>query len=345
MKIKGVGLAAMMYGLGYGFGRPDFGSAEVELASDGTLTVWNGASELGQGLRTVLCQLAAEELGIRYEDTTIVSSDTAKTGDAGPVSASRSTYVQGNAVINAVRDLKGELSVLARELTGGRPGELEFAEGAVRVKGEPSWWMPLRRLAKEMHARGRRTRGYGRYDITTDDVDPETSQGDAYATFTWASQLALVEVDTETGQVSVLRLASATDTGRTINPAAAEGQIEGGALQGLGFALMEEASTTNGRMLNLGLAGYLIPTAADAPEIDVCFVEVPDPNGPLGAKGIGEPSTIPAAPAIFGAIANATSVRFYQTPVNPARLLSALGETSDAMQVKVDLTRLQYPAS
>jgi CO/xanthine dehydrogenase Mo-binding subunit len=325
MKLRGVGIGAMLYGIGYGFSRPDFSFAELEMAADASLTVWVGASELGQGLRTVLAQIAAEALAIPYEAVRIISSDTEKTPDSGGVSASRATTVHGNAVLEAAHDLRDSLSALAGELLDIDPQGLDYTAGRVIDTRGSGRWLSICDLAAEMHKRGRRVRGVGRYDNMTADVDPETSQGDAFATHAWASQLAEVEVDTETGFVRVLRLASATDAGKAINPILAEGQIEGGAVQGLGFALMEVMQLEQGVFKNASLTNYLIPTAADVPPIDPLIVEIPDPRGPFGAKGIGEPATIPTAPAILNAIADAIGKRLRQTPASPEYVLAALG--------------------
>jgi CO/xanthine dehydrogenase Mo-binding subunit len=194
-----------------------------------------------------------------------------------------------------------------------------------------------------MHKRGRRVRGSGYHNITTADVDPETSQGDAYATYAWASQLAEVEVDTETGHVTVLRLASATDAGKAINPKMVEGQIEGGAVQGLGFALMEEMIVEQGEFKNAKLSTYLIPTAADVPMIEPLIVEVYDSTGPYGAKGIAEPATIPTAPTIFNAIANAIGKRILITPASPERLLMLLEKLNLPEDAEISLDDIPYP--
>jgi len=317
MKLRGIGVGSMMYGLGYGFARPDFSTTDIELAPDGTVTIWNGASELGQGLQTLLCQLVAEELGIPYEDTFIITADTGRTPDAGPVSASRSTYVQGNSALKACRDLKKPMA-------------------------EPSRSISFTNLAGGMHQRGRRVRGSGYHSITTGDVDKETSQGDAYATYAWASQLAEVEVDTETGQVTVLRLASATDAGKAINPKMVEGQIEGGAVQGLGFALMEDMKIEQGEFKNAKLSTYLIPTAADVPMVEPLIVEVYDPTGPYGAKGVAEPATIPTAPTIFNAIANALGQRVRFTPATPEKMLKLLGKLEEKEE-QITIEDMPYP--
>ncbi len=343
MKRRGIGVSSMIYGLGYGFSRPDFASAEVEIASDGTVTVWSGASELGQGIRTTLCQIAAQELGVAYEDTRIISADTASTPDAGPVSASRSVYVQGRAVIEACADLKNQLAMLAAELLGVSPEEMVFMGDSFIPKGDPSRAVSIQKAAGESHARGKRFRGLGWVNNTTSDVDPQTSQGDAYSAYAWASQLAEVEVDTETGQVRVLRLASATDAGKAINPLIVEGQVQGGAVQGLGFALMENMVVENGIFKNADLTTYLIPTAADVPVIDSLLVEVPDPTGPYGAKGIGEPATIPTAPAIFNAIAHATGQRIRSTPASPENLLRLLGKIEVEKEDTLSFDDLPYP--
>jgi CO/xanthine dehydrogenase Mo-binding subunit len=326
MKVRGFGIGAMYYGLGYGFSRPDFASAEVEISSDGTVTLWSGASELGQGIRTALCQIAAHELGVAYEDTRIISADTASTPDSGPVSASRSVYIQGRAVIEACRDLKGQLTKLAADLLKTTTDQVEFAGSWFFDRNNPQVQFSIRQVADECHQRGHRFRGLGWVNNTTSDVDHETSQGDAYSAYAWASQLAEVEVDLDTGQVRVVRLISATDAGKVINPLAAEGQIEGGAMQGLGFAIMENMIVSNGEFKNANLTTYLIPTAADIPEMVPILVEVPDSTGPYGAKGIGEPATIPTAPAILNAIANAIGVRVNQPPATAEKILTLLGE-------------------
>lgn len=338
----GVGISTIMYGLGYGFSRPDFASAEVEMASDGSVTIWSGASELGQGIRTALCQIAAQELGVSYEETRIISADTSSTPDAGPVSASRSVYVQGRAVIEACNDLKTQLGILASELMKVSPQEINFADGVFYSTNIISQRISIAKVASESHKRGRRFRGLGWINNTTSDVDPENSQGDAYSAYAWASQLAEVEVDTETGAVRVVRLASATDAGKAINPMLVEGQVEGGAVQGMGFALLENMVVENGVFKNADFTTYLIPTAADVPLIDCLIVEIPDPTGPYGAKGIGEPATIPTSPAILNAVANAIGKRIYKTPASPEKILTLLGEIPDPDSA-IDLNQIPYP--
>lgn len=325
MKIKGYGIGSMMYGVGYGFARPDFGAAEVDISADGSITIWHGGSELGQGICTILCQFAAQELGIPYEDIRIINADTSSTPNTGPVSASRSTFVQGSAVIDACSKLKDQLKNLAAELLKVPKENLEILNERVIDHLRSEEEIKISDLAKEMHKRGLPTRFHGWYSNTTQDVDPETSQGNVFRQFAWASQIAEVEVDTDTGKVKVLTIASATDAGKAINPILVEGQIEGGAVQGVGYAIMEEMKVKNGEFQNASFSTYLIPTAVDAPRITPLIVEVPDPTGPYGAKGVGEPALIPTAPAILNAINNAIGVRIRNLPASPEKILTALG--------------------
>ncbi len=331
MKARGIGLGSMMYGIGYGFDRPDIGAAEIEVAEDGTVTLYSGGCEMGQGLATVLTQIAGECLGITPADVRVVLNDTASAPDAGPTSASRATYVQGNAVLKACADLRALMAATAAQMLGMASGELVFKAGRVYAEADPGRAVYFRNLAARCHQRGKRCVGHGWHDITTKDVDPETSQGDAYATYAWATQLAEVEVDTETGQVTVLRLASATDVGKAINPQMVEGQIEGGAATGIGYALFEDFLVDDrGVPLTTRFSNYLIPTALDVPDVEPLIVEVPEPTGPFGAKGVGEPATIPTAPAILNAIYDAVGIRFTHLPVRPEEVVAALSEVSDA---------------
>ena len=311
-----------MYGIGYGFDRPDIGSARVEVAEDGTATLYSGACEIGQGVATILCQITAEVLGIEYADVKAVLADTGSTPDSGPTTASRATYVQGNAVRKAAADVWAEMVEVASETLGCSVEELRSAEGQVFSEEDPRLTMSFKELAALCHQRGKRCTGHGWHDITTEDVDPKTSQGDAYSVYDWATQLAEIEVDTETGEVRVVRLASATDAGKAINPQNVEGQIEGGAVMGIGYALLEDyIIDPEGKPRTRRLSQYRVPTALDVPDVDSLIVEVPEPSGPFGAKGIAEPASIPTAPAILNAIYDAIGVRVTRLPVSPAEIL------------------------
>lgn len=344
MKIKGYGYGSMMYGVGYGFARPDFGAAEIEISADGSITIWHGGSELGQGLCTVLCQIASQELGIAYENIRIINADTGSTPNTGPVSASRSTFVQGAAVIDACKGLKEQMLTLAAEMMKIPKEDLTLTDERFinHVRSEDE--LHISDVAREMHKRGMPTRFHGWYSNTTEDVDAETSQGNAFRQYAWASQLAEVEVDLDTGVVRIISIVSATDAGKAINPMLVEGQIEGGALQGMGYAIMEEMKVKNGEFLNSSFSTYLIPTAADAPQIIPLIVEVPDPIGPYGVKGVGEPALIPTAPAILNAINHAIGIRIRNLPASPENILIARGTIppkADATTITTDM--IDYP--
>jgi CO/xanthine dehydrogenase Mo-binding subunit len=298
---------------------------------------------LGQGLRTVLCQIAAQEFGVSYDNVRIVSADTEKTPDSGPVSASRSTFVQGNAVLRACQNLKTDLQQFAGDLLNVPAEAIVFADGLVYAQPDTAHCISFNALAAQLHGRGLRCHGFGWQNNTTSDVDKATSQGDAYSSFAWATQLAEIELDTDTGVVRVLRLASATDVGKAINPRLVEGQIEGGAVQGLGFGLMETMQVEQGVFKNARFSTYIIPTAADVPPIDSIIVEVPDPKGPYGAKGMAEPATIPTAPAILNAIANACGKWLRKTPASPENVLRLLGVLPGDGKEVLSVDDIPYP--
>lgn len=324
MRKRGIGYASSLYGVGFGFSRPDTAGAYIEVGEDGSVTLFTGCADMGQGAGTVLAQIAAEELGIDYAQVRTVSADTGATPDAGPSTASRQTYVSGTAVKQAAADVKRSLLEVAGVLTGLDPGTLRLWAGGVYATDQEQPLLSLAEVALACHRMGKRFIGVGWADITTRDVDPETGQGNAYASYVYFTQVAEVEVDTETGEVQVLRVIAAHDVGRAINPQAVEGQIEGGCSMGLGYALTEEIPVVRGVMQTQSLAQYLVPTALDMPELVPLIVECPDPTGPFGAKGAGEPAAIPTAPAVLNAIYNAVGVRIRELPATPEKILSAL---------------------
>ncbi len=325
-KKRGIGIGSMYYGIGYGFSRADIGSATIEMAEDGTTTVYSGACDMGQGVTTIIAQVAAEGIGITPDMIRVVPADTGSTPDAGPTSGSRATFVQGVAVQKAAEDIREKILQMAAEMLQCPQEELRVRAGQIYRVGAEAPLITVAQIANEIHRRGGRCQSWGWHNNTTKDVDPETSQGDAYATYGWATQLAEVEVDTETGQVKVLRIVSATDAGKAINPIAVEGQIQGGAAMGMGYALYEEHILEKGITRTNSLAFYLVPTSMDVPEIECEIVEVPDPKGPFGAKGVAEPATIPTTPAILNAIYDAIGVRITETPATPERIYFAIQE-------------------
>jgi CO/xanthine dehydrogenase Mo-binding subunit len=311
---RGIGIGSMFYGLGYGFSRQDIGAATIEICEDGSVIVRSGEVDYGQGSDTIFAQIVAEELGVRYDEIQMITADTFTTPNAGPTSASRVTYVTGNAVLRASRALKGTLRSAAEKILGEK--DLVFVDEEIHSESHPDKKISFKKLSKECHNRGLQMVETAWHDNTTQDVNPETGQGDAYSAFAFATQLAEVEVDTETGKVDVLRIISATDAGKAINPSNVEGQIEGGAVMGIGYGLTEEIKTEGGYLKTKSLGEYMIPTSLDIPRIEPHIVEVPVSRGPYGAKGVGEPALIPTTPAILNAIADATGIRVTQLPAD-----------------------------
>jgi aldehyde oxidoreductase len=281
----------------------------IGLAADGTLTLYSGALDIGQGSNTIMTQIAADALGLPVAQFTLVTGDTDLTADAGKTSASRQTFVSGKAAENAGRDLRQKILRLAN---AGSDAALALDGATLRVSdGGNVRTLDLAKVGPLM--------GEGTFDPPTSPLDAD-GQGIPYATYAFAAQIAIVEVDIEFGTVKVLRIVAAHDVGKAINPTLVEGQIEGGIAQGLGLALMEEYLP--GRTENLH--DYLIPTIGDVPEVESILIEDREPLGPSGAKGIGEPALVPTAPAILGAIHHATGVRMHRVPVLPHRLREAI---------------------
>ena len=315
---RGVGLANMMYGIG-NTGVQNPSTARMEMNMNGELTLYTGAADLGQGSSTVLRQMAAEVLGQDPEDIMLVAADTRHTTNAGATSASRQTYISGNAVVDAATKLKNILLTEAAMIMHESREELILAGGRVQSRTNSENSVPFSRIARRAHRTGMPLAWQGFFDPRTTPLNPETGQGDPYAAYAFASHLAEIEVDTLTGEVHVIRVVAAHDVGRAINPQNVRGQIYSGVAMGMGYALMEEfiPGTTK------SLKDYHIPTAADMPIIIPIIVEVPEPTGPFGAKGVGEPALIPTAPAILNALSDALGVRISSLPANLERVLKA----------------------
>ena len=309
---RGAGIGCMWYGIGNtALSNPS--TMRITLAPDGTLTLLNGAVDIGQGSNTILTQIAADALGLPMSQFRLVMGDTDRTADAGKTSASRQAFISGKAAELAGLELRRKLF----DAAGAPDGE--WRDRRYRLALEGSKVVFRRDSITHRIALDGEIVGEGHFDPPTTKQDAN-GQGSPYATYAFAAQIAIVEVDLELGTTKVLRLYAAHDVGRAINPVQVEGQIHGGAMQGLGLALMEEY--VPGRTENLH--DYLIPTIGDLPEIECILVEDPEPLGPSGAKGVGEPGLIPTAPAILGAIHHATGVRMRQVPVLPHRLRAAL---------------------
>lgn len=315
---RGKGLGAMMYGIG-NTGVQNPATAQVELGGDGRVTLFTGAADIGQGACTVLRQMAAEVLGLDPEGIKLVVADTRRTTNAGATSASRQTYISGNAVVDACRKLADVLLTEGATILSTDRRSLVLTDGGVRSARHPEKWVSFEKIANRARSSGIPLKWQGYFDPETVPLDPETGQGNPYAAYAFACHMAEVEVDTLTGEVRVLKVVAAHDVGRAVNPQNVRGQINSGVAMGIGFALMEEYIP--GRTESM--KDYHIPSAADIPTIEAIIVEEPEPTGPFGAKGVGEPALIPTAPAILNAVADALGVRIYDLPANLERVLRA----------------------
>ncbi len=311
---QGIGIGCMWYGIG-NTALPHPSTIRLGLTRAGRLILYSGAVDIGQGSNTILVQIAADALGVPALRFDLVTGDTDRTADAGKTSASRQTFVSGKAAELAGRDLR---ALILRRVNAGPDATLELAAGVVVVR-EAGRALRLDLSRLEADADGVVLLGEGHFDPPSAPLDGD-GQGSPYPTYAFAAQIALVQVDLELGTTRVLEIVAAHDVGRAINPTQVEGQIQGGIAQGLGMALMEEYLP--GRTENLH--DYLIPTFGDVPRIEAILIEDPEPLGPFGAKGVGEPGLVPTAPAILGAIRHATGVRITEVPALPHRLRAAI---------------------
>jgi CO/xanthine dehydrogenase Mo-binding subunit len=290
---SGVGLALAWHGAGFtGSGEVHLASvASIELTSEGEIVVLTASTEMGQGTKTIFPQLVAETLGVPYEAVGIAPQDTAFVPDSGPTVASRTAMVVGGLLIQVEAATAGTFAATYREHAR--------SQGAIRIDQQ---FEPYP--------------GVG--------FDDATYRGDAYPAFGWAACVASVDVDLDTGEVHVRDVVAADDIGRVIHPVLAEGQVEGGTLQAIGYATIEEIKLRDGRYLNDRLATYIIPTSLDAPRITTILVEAPFDAVPHGAKGVGELPMDVGAPAVVAAIADATGVWIADLPASPERVLAAI---------------------
>ena len=293
----GIGLALAWHGAGFtGSGEVKLASvASLELTDDGRIRILTASTEMGQGTKTIFPQLVADTLGVEMDEVELAPQDTSIVPDSGPTVASRTAMVVGGLLIRAAERLRAQV-----ETTTGRPfadayrdaGPLRIDERFTPYPGEP--------------------------------FDDTTYRGDAYPAFGWACAVARVDVDLDTGEVAVRDCVSADDIGTVIHPILAEGQVEGGTLQAIGYATIEEMKLVDGRYLNDRLATYLIPTALDAPRLRTVLVEKPYSGAPHGAKGVGELPMDVGAPAVVAAIHDATGVWIHDLPATPERILAAM---------------------
>ena len=309
--LRGVGIASCWYGCG-NTSLPNPSTIRAGVTLEGRVVIHQGATDIGQGSNTVIPQIFADALGVPITCIDIVGPDTGITPDCGKTSASRQTYVTGKAAEAAGKALR---AAILREANAPQNARFRIENGQILVED-------ARRIdlaSREPDEFGYRFSAEETYDPPTTPLN-DTGQGVPYAVYGYGAQIACVEVDKDLGKTWVRHITAAHDLGRVINPTLAEGQIHGGIAQGLGLALMEEyiAGKTE------DLHNYLIPTSGDMPVIDTILLEVPDPEGPMGAKGLGEHALIPTAPAILNAIRHATGAKVTRLPALPHRVLAAM---------------------
>jgi len=319
---RGRGISTVFYGIGYGNGIRDIGSAVLELLEDGSFRIRCGAIEYGQGLLTVFTQIAVEELGVRGHQVSIWTGDSQETPDSGSSVASRQTYVSGEAVRQAAVRLRETLLGFVAEQWGLDVGSLRLGEPGV-LDGEGEVLCSYPELYRACTEAGIRLRRQARNRAHSTKLDLGDGQGDAYWPYAFAAHVVDVEVDRRDGRVRVISLVAAHDVGRAINPLLVEGQVTGGATQGLGFALHEDHRLDEGVPVTLNMNTYRVPGAGDVPEITPILVEDPEPTGPFGAKGVGEPVLVAVPPAVANAVAAATGCRFRRLPIRPEDVLAA----------------------
>ncbi|WP_167392079.1 molybdopterin-dependent oxidoreductase [Mesorhizobium sophorae] len=313
---RGVGVASCWYGCG-NTSLPNPSTIRVGIAASGDIILHQGAVDIGQGSNTVIPQICADALGLPLEKFKLRSADTAITPDAGKTSASRQTFVTGKAAEKAGRALREKILRFANV---SEKASLQLDGPAIIIReGEATRHIDL--AALDVDADGFVFRAEESYDPPTLPLDAK-GQGKPYAVYGYGAQIAELEVDLKLGTVKLIKITAAHDVGKAINPLLVEGQIEGGIAQGIGMALMEEYIP--GRTENLH--DYLIPTIGDVPPIETILIEVPDPEGPFGAKGLGEHVLIPTAPAILNAIRHATGVLVTKVPATPTRIRAAIRE-------------------
>jgi len=326
-KLRGIGIGCgMIRSGGKGMFLYDTSAAFLKIQEDGTVHLFTGLPDMGQGSYTAMAQIAAETLGIRLEDIIVIAGDTEVTPlDIGAISQ-RGTFTTGNAVKAAALDARGQIAKLAAGKLETKPSNLIFRDGKISVKNNPEKAMNFSDAISEAlnSTEGRYVMGRGFYNPPITAADPKTLEGNSSLAYSFGAQIAEVEVDPETGFVKLLKMTAAHDVGFAINPMAVEGQMEGQIFSGMGQTLYEECLMENGQVLNPSLLDYRTPRPLEIPEMESIIVESNDPYGPYGAKEVGQGPIQCTSQAIANAVSNAIGVRIKEVPITPERVLAAL---------------------
>jgi CO/xanthine dehydrogenase Mo-binding subunit len=331
-KKRGRGIAALNYPTGMNLGG-DPTQALIYAQPTGGFVVKLASTDLGQGLKTVIAQIAAETLDVPLDYIVVDTGDTDTAPHCMGTFASRATHRVGNAVIMAANEAKKALLEVAADELEAAPDDLVMANAEIYVRGAPAEKKTVFDIALAAHFKyGKTISGRGIFLKQKSPIDPETGACDPDSTEAHVTTVADVEVDTETGEVKVLKLSSAYEVGRQVNPKMVEGQIVGGAVMGMGVALLE-SSFPNYPALEPhpgSFHEYLLMGAADVPQIDSIVLEYPSVDGPYGVKGVGEMTANSPLPAIVNAIYDAVGVWITELPVTPEKVLRALEEKGAA---------------
>lgn len=319
---RGRGMAACWYGIAR-TATVDRAAAWAEIDDGGSAKIVTGVTEIGEGILTVLAQIAAHEMGLKPEDIVIGDNDTARAPEAAHAGATRQTYMIGNVVALASREARGKLVQVMATMWDVDPVTIRTGNGFVWAENT-NYKMSMGKAVEHCKQRGVVPVGSATFGTDTTGLDATDGSGRPWQAYVFGCQVAEVEVDTVTGEVQVLGMWAAHDVGRAVNPKGVEGQIEGGIVQALGQALMEDYQLKDGHTTTHGFAKYILPTSLDVPHITSVIVEDPDLIGPLGVKGIGEPAMVPTIPAIMNAIYDAVGVRITSLPATPEKVLMAI---------------------
>ena len=326
-KRRGIGFSTLFHVAGGArVYRSDGCGAMIKLDDFGKVTLLVGTTEIGTGSDTSITQIVAEELGVPLSRIDLVNKDTLlKPWDVG-IHASRATFIGGNAALLVAKEAKRQLLKLAAKELGEDPANLDVENGEIFSLTNPQKRVDYTKVIRNAHYKkdGTMIMATAFFDPPTEMSDPDTLKGNISMAYAFGTQAALVEVDEETGKVQVLKIVAVHDAGRILNPTGAEGQVQGGIVMSLGYALMEQLVVDEGMVVNPSFADYKLVTTKEVPEIEVHFVGEPDPAGPFGAKGIGEHGCIPTAAAIANAVYDAVGARLYELPLTPDKVLAAL---------------------
>ncbi len=305
--------------------------AIVKVEEDGSIYLFTGAADTGQGSNTALSQIAAQALGVAYDRIHCISGDTEITPfDTGSF-ASRVTFISGNAALRAARDAKMQILGVVAEERGIPVEDLDIVAERVVRRGDGTRVMTFDEALALCYSfdYGLQIIGRGSYNPKTTPIDFRTGEGNVSGSYGFEAQIAEVEVNTETGEVVVIKMWDAHDIGKAINPQSVEAQIEGSLAMGIGYTFSEDLRFRNGRVANPNFAGYRVPRSVGIPPMETILVETDDPEGPFGAKGMGEASLLPTSAAIANAIEDAVGARIRDLPITPEKILRALGKLED----------------